>query len=98
MCAAAIVEVLWLGFCFGTVIVGIILLFTVPGILFAPLLFLGCVGYSILAYGFGILNGAVQFPTEKKKETETTAMNDLLQEDRKRRLAELKKQLSEPSS
>lgn len=31
-----LVEIAWLGICFGTVILGIILLFAAPGILFAP--------------------------------------------------------------
>lgn len=33
---AAITEVAWLGFCFGTIIVGLLLLFFMPGLLFAP--------------------------------------------------------------
>lgn len=33
---ALIGQVLWLTFCFGTVVVGIILLFTMPAILIAP--------------------------------------------------------------
>jgi len=31
-----LVQIAWFGICFGTVILGIILLFAAPGILFAP--------------------------------------------------------------
>ncbi len=31
-----LVEIAWLGICFGTVILGIVLLMFAPGILFAP--------------------------------------------------------------
>lgn len=56
ICAAAAVEVLWLGFCFGTVIVGVVLLFTVPAILFAPLVALGGIGYTLVTVGVMRIN------------------------------------------
>jgi len=34
---AAIAEVAWLGFCFGTVLVGLFLLFVMPALLIAPI-------------------------------------------------------------
>lgn len=41
-------EVLWLGFCFGSIIVGIILLIFAPGILFFPFNFFLVLGLSII--------------------------------------------------
>ncbi|RLA74215.1 MAG: molecular chaperone DnaJ, partial [Epsilonproteobacteria bacterium] len=41
-------EVMWLGVCFGTIIIGIILLIFAPGILFFPFNFFLVLGLSIM--------------------------------------------------
>lgn len=41
-------EVMWLGVCFGTVIIGILLLIFAPGILFFPFNFFLIIGLSIM--------------------------------------------------
>ena len=48
--SAFVVEAMWLGACFGTVIVGIVLLILAPGILFAPFNILFTMGIAFLAY------------------------------------------------
>jgi hypothetical protein len=48
---SVIVWFAWLAFCFGTVIVGIALLFLAPAILIAPLLIGGRFGLSLIAVG-----------------------------------------------
>jgi len=44
-------EVLWLGFCFGSIIIGILLLIFAPGVLFFPFNFFLVIGLSILNPG-----------------------------------------------
>lgn len=44
-------EVMWLGVCFGTVIIGILLLFFAPGILFFPFNFFLVIGLSLMNPG-----------------------------------------------
>ncbi len=41
-------EVMWLGVCFGTIIIGIVLLIFAPGILFFPFNFFLVIGLSIM--------------------------------------------------
>jgi hypothetical protein len=48
---SVIVWVLWLGFCFGTVIVGIAMLFLAPALLIAPLVIGGGAGITMLGAG-----------------------------------------------
>lgn len=48
---AGIAEVAWLGFCFGTVIVGLLMLFFMPGLLFAPFNFGFLIGSPIFIAG-----------------------------------------------
>jgi len=45
-----VVQAAWLGVCFGTVIIGILLIFIAPGILFFPFTF-------CLAFGLAIITG-----------------------------------------
>jgi len=42
-------EVMWLGFCFGSIIIGIVLLIFAPSILFFPLNFFLVLGLSIMS-------------------------------------------------
>ena len=49
--AAFVVEIMWLGVTFGSVIVGILLLIFAPGILFAPFNILFSIGMGFLVYG-----------------------------------------------
>ncbi|MEJ3648157.1 hypothetical protein WDZ55_22370 [Pseudomonas bubulae] len=51
------VEIAWLGFCFGTVIIGILLLFFAPGILFFPVNFGFVTGMAIWAAGLVLISG-----------------------------------------
>ncbi len=44
-----ILEVMWLGVCFGSVIIGVLLLFFAPRILFFPFNFFFLIGLSLLA-------------------------------------------------
>lgn len=46
-----IAGVAWLAFCFGTVIIGVLLLIFSPGILFAPFLFGFSMGTALIAVG-----------------------------------------------
>lgn len=48
---AVIVWVMWLTFCFGTVIVGLIILFMAPALLMAPLVVMGGAGLGLLSTG-----------------------------------------------
>ena len=41
-------EVMWLGFCFGSIIIGILLLIFAPGVLFFPFNFFLVIGLSII--------------------------------------------------
>ena len=50
-----IAEIAWLAFCFGTVIVGILLLFFMPIILLAPLTFGWAIGIGLFAKGFELI-------------------------------------------
>ena len=50
-------EVLWLGVCFGTVIIGILLLFFAPRILFFPFNFFLVIGLAMIGSG-SFKNGA----------------------------------------
>jgi len=45
---AIFIEVVWLGFCFGSVIIGILLLVFAPRILFFPFTFLLVIGLSLI--------------------------------------------------
>lgn len=45
-------QVAWLGVCFGTVVIGILLLFLAPGILFFPFLFGVSAAGTALTIGF----------------------------------------------
>jgi len=44
-----VLEVMWLGVCFGSIIIGVLLLFFAPRILFFPFNFFFLVGLSLLA-------------------------------------------------
>lgn len=48
---SVVAWVAWLTFCFGTVIVGIALLFLAPGLLIAPLLIGGRYGLALISVG-----------------------------------------------
>ncbi len=45
---AFLVEAMWLGFCFGTVIVGILMLLFMPEILFAPFIIIMATGGALM--------------------------------------------------
>lgn len=49
--SAFVIEAMWLGVCFGSVIVGVLLLIFAPGILFAPFNVLFVAGMAFFAYG-----------------------------------------------
>ena len=50
---AFVAEIAWLGFCFGTVVIGILMLLMAPGLLFAPFIFLFGTGAAL--WGSGLL-------------------------------------------
>lgn len=50
-----LIEVAWLIFCFGTVIVGIALLILAPAILIAPFLALSVIGGGFVSSGLELL-------------------------------------------
>lgn len=45
-----VAQIAWLGFCFGTVIIGLLILFFAPALLFLPFTFLNAIGYSSLGH------------------------------------------------
>jgi uncharacterized membrane protein YkgB len=51
MIGAIAAEIAWLGVCFGTVVIGVILLFTYPMVLMAPFAFLWFPGWQLLNSG-----------------------------------------------
>jgi len=51
MIAAFAVEIAWLGVCFGTVIIGTVLLLTYPTLLFSPFRVLSDRGLDLIASG-----------------------------------------------
>lgn len=51
-------QIAWLIFCFGSVIVGIALLFLAPGILIAPFLALSTIGGGFISSGLDLLNNS----------------------------------------
>ena len=48
---SVVVWVLWLTFCFGTVIVGLVILFLAPAVLIAPLVIGGGAGVAMMGKG-----------------------------------------------
>lgn len=53
--AAFLVEAAWLGLCFGSVIVGIVLLLFASHLLLAPFFFLFAGGAALLAAGYSLM-------------------------------------------
>ena len=51
MIGAITAEIAWLGFCFGTVVVGVILLLTFPLLLLTPFIFLWSPGWQLIHNG-----------------------------------------------
>lgn len=51
------VEISWLAFCFGTVVIGLLLLIFAPPILLMPLMFVGAIGNKFLFSGIDGLYG-----------------------------------------
>lgn len=66
LCGLAFVA--WWGLCFGSVILGIILLLFAPHILFLPLP-LGIFGIAIFSTGLEAMQGIQQNPTEVNRKT-----------------------------
>ena len=62
---AAIVEVIWLGFCFGTVLVGLFLLFVMPALLIAPIVIGFGSGSVILMTGLNKMRKAGEEEAEE---------------------------------
>jgi hypothetical protein len=48
-------EITWLGICFGSVIIGVILLFVSPPVLFFPWALLGNAGIVLFVAGVGLI-------------------------------------------
>jgi hypothetical protein len=56
MIGAVVVEAAWLGLCFGTVIVGILMLFFAPFLLLAPFALLFGTGTALLGSGLEMIS------------------------------------------
>lgn len=56
MIGAVVAEIAWLGVCFGTVIIGIVMLFFAPLLLFAPFTFLFVTGTALWGSGLTMLS------------------------------------------
>lgn len=56
MIGAVAAQIAWLGLCFGTVIIGILMLFFAPFLLFAPFTFLFGTGTALLGSGFVMIS------------------------------------------
>ncbi len=59
--SAFIVEILWLGFCFGSVIIGILLLIFAPGILFLPFNVIFGLGIAFLSENISYTGSTYNF-------------------------------------
>jgi len=91
MVAAAVLWVMWLTFCFGTVIVGLVMLFIAPALLMAPLFVVGGLGLGLLAKGAEIYMNAQPKPT-------TPDYLDSAMEDRMQRRMEINTRLADLQS
>ena len=56
MVAGVVAEVMWLSFCFGTIIVGLVLLLRFTPLLFAPFIYLTIGGWRLLKRGINDFN------------------------------------------
>lgn len=56
MVGGLVAQVAWLGFCFGTVIIGILMLFFAPALLFLPFTILMLMGTSLWGSGLAMLS------------------------------------------
>ncbi len=56
MAGSVVAEVAWLGFCFGTVIIGVLMIFLAPLILFAPLTIGFSSGLALWGSGFVMMS------------------------------------------
>lgn len=56
MVAGVVAEVMWLSFCFGTIIVGLVLLLRFTPLLFAPFIYLTIGGWRLLKRGISEFN------------------------------------------
>jgi hypothetical protein len=55
MAAGVVVEVMWLSFCFGTIIIGLVLLLRFTPLLFAPFIFMTVGGWRLMKSGINRL-------------------------------------------
>ncbi len=56
MIGAFVAEIAWLGFCFGTVVIGVLMLFFAPLLLMAPFFFLFGIGTTLWASGMAMIS------------------------------------------
>ncbi|GHX87118.1 hypothetical protein VCSRO160_3588 [Vibrio cholerae] len=56
MIGAVAAEIAWLGLCFGTVIVGVLMLFFAPLLLFAPFTLLFATGTALWGTGITMIS------------------------------------------
>lgn len=52
-----VAQIAWLGFCFGTVIIGLLMMFFAPSLLFLPFTILILSGMALWGRGFLIISG-----------------------------------------
>jgi hypothetical protein len=55
MIGAVVAEIAWLGFCFGTVVIGILMLIFAPLVLFAPLTIIFSTGMALWGTGLTMI-------------------------------------------
>ncbi len=56
MIGAFVAEAAWLTFCFGTVVIGVLMLFLAPLLLMAPFFFLFGTGTTLWASGMALIS------------------------------------------
>ncbi len=70
-------EVLWLGLCFGTVIIGILLFIFAPRILFFPFNFFLLIGLTIMSGKAYVRSGQYKYENHSQQNNYTRPINSL---------------------
>lgn len=86
MIASVFAEVAWLGLCFGTIIVGFLMLLFVPSMLLLPFTFISSIGVALFIRGLSVFKEQVR--EEGYGDYEFTVADEARLE-RKRKLAAL---------
>lgn len=57
ICGGLVAQIAWLGFCFGTVFVGLLMLFFAPALLFLPFTLMMASGTALWGSGIVMVSG-----------------------------------------